>query len=92
MITVYVLKGKKRYIGITNNLERRLAEHRRKSSKGSQAIGEFKLIHAEQFTDYKNAREREKYLKSGASRAWLDKLESGQSQPEAGKSTLKTGG
>jgi predicted GIY-YIG superfamily endonuclease len=41
----------------------------------------FKLIHAEQFTDYKNAREREKYLKSGAGRAWLDKLESGQSPP-----------
>ena len=44
MITVYVLFGKKRYVGITNNIARRIAEHKRKSSKGSQVIGEFKLL------------------------------------------------
>ena len=51
MITVYVLRGKKRYIGITNNLKRRLAEHRNKLSKGSQVIGEFKLFYTEEFLD-----------------------------------------
>ncbi|MCD4797155.1 MAG: GIY-YIG nuclease family protein [Candidatus Cloacimonetes bacterium] len=81
MITVYVLKGKKRYIGITNNLERRVAEHRRKSSKGSQIIGDFKLMYKEEFPNYKKAREQEKYLKSGRGRQWLDELEKCQSQP-----------
>ncbi len=85
LITVYVLKGTKRYVGITNDLERRLAEHKRKSSKGSQVIGEFKLIYTKEFPDYNIARQYEKYLKSGVGRAWLDKFEDGQSQPEAGK-------
>lgn len=85
MITVYVLKGSKRYVGLTNNLARRLEEHKRKSSKGSQIIGDFKLIYTKEFPDYKSAREHEKFLKSGVGRAWLDKFEDGQSQPEAGK-------
>ncbi|MCK4957246.1 MAG: GIY-YIG nuclease family protein [Candidatus Cloacimonetes bacterium] len=81
MITVYVLSGKKRYVGITNNIARRIAEHKRKSSKGSQVIGEFKLLYTEEFSNYKKAREREKYLKSGNGRKWLDDLGKCQSQP-----------
>jgi putative endonuclease len=73
MITVYVLVGSKmRYVGITNNLQRRLREHKYKQSKGSQVIGDFKLILQEEYPDYKSAREREKYLKSGSGRRWLD--------------------
>ncbi len=75
MVTLYVLKGSKFYIGITNDLERRLAEHRRKSSKGSQVIGEFKLFLTEEYPDYKSARIREKFLKSGIGREWLHKQE-----------------
>jgi putative endonuclease len=85
LITIYVLKGTKRYVGITNNLERRLTEHKRKSSKGSQIIGEFKLVYTKEFPDYSSARKYEKYLKSGVGRAWLDKFEDGQSQPKAGE-------
>ena len=49
MLTVYVLEGeKKRYVGITNNLDRRLAEHRSGSTKGGQIIGQFRLLHAEE--------------------------------------------
>ena len=81
MIIVYVLKGTKRYVGITNNLNRRLAEHKHKSSKGSQVIGEFKLVYKKEFPDYSSARKYEKYLKSGRGREFLDKLESSQSPP-----------
>ena len=81
MVTVYVLKGKKRYVGITNNLERRISEHKRKSSKGSQIIGDFKLVYTKESPDYQTARNHEKYLKSGVGRAWLDEFEEGQSQP-----------
>jgi len=81
------LIGTKRYVGITNNLERQLQEHKRKSSKGSQIIGDFKLIYTKEFLDYKIARIHEKFLKSGKGREWFDKFEddltmyrSGQSQ------------
>jgi len=81
MVIVYVLKGTKRYVGITNDLDRRLLEHKRKTSKGSQMIGEFKVIYTREYPDYKSAREQEKFLKSGAGRTWLDHYEDGLSQP-----------
>ncbi|HIJ56910.1 MAG TPA: GIY-YIG nuclease family protein [Deltaproteobacteria bacterium] len=82
MITLYVLKGGtgKRYVGITNDLARRLKEHRSNRSKGSQVIGEFVVLHTEKYPDYKAARKREAFLKSGKGREWLNKLES-QSEP-----------
>ena len=85
MITVYVLKGEtgKRYVGITRDLSRRLKENRSKHSKGSQVIGRFSLIHTEIFDDYKEARLREKFLKSGQGREWLDSMES-ESEPARG--------
>jgi len=75
MVIVYVLQGKnKRYIGITNNLARRLAEHRSGHTKGSQVVGKFKLLHTEEFLDHIAAREREKFLKSGKGREFLNRL------------------
>ena len=77
MVTVYVLKGGsgKRYVGITNDLSRRLNEHRSRHSKAGQIIGNFIVIHTESFTDHKTARLREKFLKSGKGRKWLDMIE-----------------
>ena len=75
MITVYVLQGKltgKRYVGITNNLERRLVEHRSRSTKGGQVIGDFIVLFTECYADYEKARQREKFLKSGQGREWLN--------------------
>jgi len=77
LITLYVLKGKtgKRYVGITNILSRRLEEHRSRKTKGSQLLDEFFVLHKETFSDYKSARRKEKFLKSGQGRRWLDELE-----------------
>ena len=77
LVTLYVLKGKKgkRYIGITNNLPRRINEHHLKNSKAGQLLGEFHVFHTEDFPDYGTARKREKFLKSGQGRKWLDELE-----------------
>ena len=85
VVTVYVLKGTrgKRYIGITNNLSRRLWEHCMKATKGGQLLGDFVVLFTEQFPDYKTARERERFLKSGQGRKWLDEVESG-TQPASG--------
>ena len=75
MVTVYVLQGKgKRYVGITNNLIRRLAEHKSGHTKSAQIIGQFKLLHTEEFPDYNSARKREKFLKSGQGREFLNSL------------------
>jgi putative endonuclease len=85
VITLYVLKGKngKRYVGITNDLTRRLKEHRSKTSKGSQVLGEFIILHTEKYADYKLARKREKFLKSGQGLKWLKEFES-KSEPAEG--------
>jgi len=78
VVTLYVLKSKtgKRYVGITNNISRRIMEHRSKKTKAGQLLNGFLLMHTEEFVDYKAARGREKFLKSGQGRKWLDKLES----------------
>jgi len=79
-VTLYVLKscqsGGKRYIGITNDLRRRLREHRSIATKAGQVLGEFRIVHTEQFSDHASARVRERFLKSGKGRQWLDELES----------------
>ncbi|MCD6471384.1 GIY-YIG nuclease family protein [bacterium] len=54
----YILKNKinnKLYIGSTNNLKRRIAEHRKKAP--------FVLVYYEAFFSEKDARNREKQLK-----------------------------
>ena len=77
MVTLYVLKGTtgKRYVGITNNLGRRLSEHRSKRTKAGQSLDKFKVYHTETFHDYQSARAREKFLKSGQGRKWLDEMD-----------------
>ena len=72
---VYVLTGKtsgRRYVGITGNLPRRLAQHRNGSTKAGQLLKDFVLVHTEELADRKQARERERFLKSGQGRKWLD--------------------
>ena len=74
MIFLYIIRSldtNRHYVGITNNVGRRLREHRKKQSKGSISLGKFKLVHTEEFCDYKAAREREKFLKSGMGREWI---------------------
>ena len=86
MVTVYVLKSRgqaKRYVGITGNLARRLAEHASGSTRAGQLLGEFLVLHTEDLPDHATARMRERFLKSGQGRKWLDELE-GVSWPAKG--------
>ena len=72
MYYVYILTNwdnKVMYIGVTNNLERRLYEHKNKLVKGfTQKYNVHKLVHFEMTNDVMSAIEREKQLK-GWSRA-----------------------
>jgi putative endonuclease len=77
-IYVYVPKGKHipvRYVGLTNNLERRMTEHRTHTDTVKKRLGDFEIMLVEQNSDYTTARQREKWLKSGLGRAWLDEQE-----------------
>ena len=61
------------YVGMTENLERRLKEHNKGKSKFTKGNLPWKLIYSEEFPDYSTARKREKYLKSTAGKNWLRK-------------------
>jgi predicted GIY-YIG superfamily endonuclease len=74
-IVLYVLRSpadERRYVGITKNLVRRLGEHRRKQSRGSERLETFELVLHESYPSYLEARAREKFLKSGQGRRWPD--------------------
>jgi putative endonuclease len=70
---VYVLKDKsgKLYKGLTNNLERRLLEHRGGNTKSTAQMEEIEVAYFETRATLIDARRREKYLKSAAGRRFL---------------------
>lgn len=74
MIWVYAIRfeGDEIYVGMTNDLDRRMNEHEKRQSPSTRRYaGKFELIYQSLFTDYKTARKHEKYLKSGAGRKLL---------------------
>jgi predicted GIY-YIG superfamily endonuclease len=76
MVLVYVLRCPStglRYVGITDNLARRERQHRAGHSKGSEHLGgSFAVLFSETYATYDQARTREKFLKSGQGRKWID--------------------
>jgi putative endonuclease len=71
---VYVLlslKDLKRYIGYTNNLKKRLEEHKRGKSFATKFRLPFKLIYFEGCLSEKDAKRRENYLKTTQGRRFL---------------------
>ena len=73
-ITLYILRSKTKknhYVGITNELSRRLKEHNSTDSTVYKLLGDFDLIYTEDHPDYQSARKREKYFKSGVGREWV---------------------
>ncbi|PIR74649.1 MAG: hypothetical protein COU35_01410, partial [Candidatus Magasanikbacteria bacterium CG10_big_fil_rev_8_21_14_0_10_47_10] len=76
MYYVYVLQSLKRnyiYVGLTNHVDRRFAEHQRGKQRVTAPYRPFLLIHVEQYQTRPAARTREKYLKSGCGKEWIKK-------------------
>ncbi len=74
MYTVYVLysdKFNRTYTGFTNNLERRVKEHNSGQSRSTKAFMPWRIVHKEVYETRQEAREREKYLKSGIGRDFI---------------------
>ena len=77
MYLVYILKSEKdshTYVGYTNNLVRRIAEHNSGQAISTRYRHPLKLILSEKFTDERSAKIRELYWKSGAGRRKLKEL------------------
>ncbi len=71
---VYVLeslKDRERYIGYTNNLKKRLEEHKKGLSFSMKFRLPFKLIYFEGCLNEEEARRREDYLKTTQGRRFL---------------------
>src|SRR3989338_4383196 len=74
MFYVYVIKSNKRnytYVGITNNLDRRINQHQNGREKTTAPYRPFIFLFTEPFPSRIEARNREKYLKSGIGREWI---------------------
>ena len=72
--SVYVLKSKKDrflYIGISSNPKRRLQEHNSGHTKSTKGRIPFELVYSEVYNTRIEAREREKYFKSGSGKEHL---------------------
>ncbi|HEX9975067.1 MAG TPA: GIY-YIG nuclease family protein [bacterium] len=71
---IYVLQiddGRK-YVGHTNNLERRLHEHQQGRSPFTRKHQTKQLLYYETFHNRSDAMKREKFLKTGKGREWLN--------------------
>ena len=70
MYYVYVLQDKngKIYKGFTNNLKRRLQEHKGGHTKTTRKMLDVKIVYTEEHTTIESARKREIYFKSAAGR------------------------
>ena len=76
MFYVYALSSIERkyiYVGLTNNLNRRIAQHNNGYEKTTKPYRPFSLILVEECSTRKEARFREKYWKSGSGKEKLKK-------------------
>ena len=77
MVTVYILKNdlnSERYVGISSDPIRRLAEHNAGKNRYTKAFRPWTILYTELHPDYASARSREKYFKSAAGKRCLGKI------------------
>lgn len=77
MYYTYILQSKKNkslYIGYSTNWKNRLKQHNSGKSAATKPYTPYKLIYYEAFFNRKDAKSREKYLKSGWGRKSIRKL------------------
>jgi putative endonuclease len=75
--TVYILKSQKDnsfYVGVTNNLIRRVNEHQKGLSKSTKNKVPWQLVYQEKFDTIKSAYHREKEIKSRKKRKYIESL------------------
>ncbi len=74
MYYTYAIKSKEKnyiYVGLTNDPNRRIAEHNCKKEKTTRFYAPFQTILIEPYETRVEAKKREKYLKSGIGKEFL---------------------
>lgn len=75
---VYILANKKNgtlYVGVTNDLQRRVGEHKAGCSTFTKKHSIHVLVYYELFSDPENAIKREKQIKGGSRKKKLELIE-----------------
>jgi putative endonuclease len=75
MVRAYV------YIGLTNNIDRRILDHNSGYNKTTKPYKPHKLIYTKEFSTRLEARTHEKYLKTSVGRRYLKTLIRSSSLP-----------
>ena len=75
MYYIYVIKSEShnnRYVGSTDNVPKRLGEHNTGRCRYTSGRMPWQLLYQEEFYTRSDAMQREKFLKSGQGRKFLD--------------------
>ena len=75
MYYVYAISSLDRnyiYVGLTDNLERRFREHNSGKNKTTKPYSPFKILYTQEFETRLEARQKEKYFKSGIGKEKLN--------------------
>lgn len=91
---VYALKSLKHnyiYVGLTNNLERRIKQHNQGKERTTRAYKPFKVIKTYSFGSRQEARNFEKYLKSTTGKRELRGRSGGMADASDSKSDVLYG-
>ena len=73
MWTVYILKSMEKliYVGMTQDVTKRLEEHNSGKSYYTKRGTNWKMVYSETFNSSEEARKREKYFKNTEGKEWL---------------------
>jgi len=77
MYYIYVIKSlayNTRYVGSTDDIDKRLNEHNLGKCRYTNGRRPWQLVHKEQYPTRGEAMKRERFLKSGQGRKYLDKI------------------
>lgn len=76
MCYVYILESEsgRYYVGSTNNLQRRLKQHRQGLTRTTKVLKTYTLVYSESLDDISDARSREKQIKSYKSKKYIEYL------------------
>jgi len=83
MYWLYILANKvtdRYYVGSTDNLDRRLKQHKAGKVRTTKILGPMEIVYTEEYNSLLEARQREKKLKSYKSKKYLKWLISNDSQ------------
>ena len=73
---IYILQSEgngRTYVGCASDVQARLARHNAGQVAATRRGRPWRILHVEELTDFAAARDRERYMKTGAGRRWVAK-------------------